>query len=212
MTTTRALGPHNEPPEPDVYADIHAAFRAVMAAEPKPEYYRVLPSLVSRHRDQEGSAMTSQPTAYVAHHQGETLEDTYRRADCGDEYGCQVPRELVDDLETTQAAADAAVEAVRRYIAEHNVEETELDTTAPEPEDEQTADPGHPKRHLYLVHDKLTPNNVRAVLDVDELPRVGDILDLPDAGFNGAPTRWTVSLVEPIAGHDSATVYCTDAR
>lgn len=72
--------------------------------------------------------MTSQPSAYVAHHQGETLEDTYRRTDCGDEYGYLVPAVLVDDLEAAQAALDQAVAAVRRYITEHDIQEVDLAT------------------------------------------------------------------------------------
>lgn len=66
--------------------------------------------------------------AYVAHHEGETLEDTYRRADNGDEFAYPIPAELSDQLETAQNALDQAVTAVRRYIAEHDIQEIDLAT------------------------------------------------------------------------------------
>lgn len=156
--------------------------------------------------------MTSPRTAYVAHHQGETLEDTYRRADNCDEFGYPVPAELVNELETAQNALDAAVKAIRDYIDQHSVQEVDLGEVSATDEP-ALDDADSPQWHLYLIHDQLTPGNVRATLDVDELPVVGDVLDLPEPGFNGEPARWKwkVSLIEPISGANSATVYCTDA-
>lgn len=64
--------------------------------------------------------------SWVTHHEGETLEDTYRVSD-GDEYGYQVPAALAAELEAAQACLDAAVEAIREYIDQHGLVEQELD-------------------------------------------------------------------------------------
>jgi hypothetical protein len=67
---------------------------------------------------------------WVAHRNGETLEDTYQRPDPDDdEFGYQVPAALVEEIEAAQARLDAAAEAVRAYIEANGPEEQEI----PEP-------------------------------------------------------------------------------
>lgn len=66
-------------------------------------------------------------TEYVTHHEGETLEDTYRRSD-GDEFGYQIPAALIEQLEAAEAARAAAVEAVRAYITDNDVPEVDIET------------------------------------------------------------------------------------
>lgn len=58
---------------------------------------------------------------WVAHHEGETYEDTYRCADLGDEVAYQIPAALADDLETAQARLDAATTAIATYITHHRL-------------------------------------------------------------------------------------------
>jgi hypothetical protein len=65
-------------------------------------------------------------TDYVTHHEGETLEDAYRRSD-GDEFGYLVPEELIERREAAERALDDANGAIRRYIKDNNVPEVELD-------------------------------------------------------------------------------------
>lgn len=66
---------------------------------------------------------------------------------------------------------------------------------------------------VYFQHDTLTPGNVRATWEdhpVAELPKVGDVLVLPHAGFYGSPGHWRVKDVEILASGAGALVTMTD--
>lgn len=63
---------------------------------------------------------------YVTRHEGETLEDTYRRSD-GDEFGYLIPEALIERIEVATAEHQAAVEAIREHITRHGVPEVEID-------------------------------------------------------------------------------------
>ena len=67
---------------------------------------------------------------YVTYYGGETLEDTFRRSD-GDEFGYQIPADLVTGLEALDRARQAAITEIKRYIEEHQVPEVDLDTEEP---------------------------------------------------------------------------------
>jgi hypothetical protein len=67
---------------------------------------------------------------FVTYHGSETLEDTFRRSD-GDEFGYQVPDELITRLETFDRARQGAINAIKRYIEERHVPEIDLETDAP---------------------------------------------------------------------------------
>jgi len=69
-------------------------------------------------------------TDFVTYHDGETLEDTFRRSD-GDEFGYQVPVVLIDHLEALDRARQAAVNAIKVWIANHRVLVLDLDTEEP---------------------------------------------------------------------------------
>jgi hypothetical protein len=73
-------------------------------------------------------------TVFVTHHQGETLEDAYRRSD-GDEFGYQIPVELIERMEAAVKAMDEATGAIRLYIAEHDVPEVDIETGEPNTEE-----------------------------------------------------------------------------
>lgn len=64
-------------------------------------------------------------TVLVTHHEGETLEDDYRRTD-GDEFGYEIPVVLLERLEEARRELDAANDAIRRYIADNDVPEIEV--------------------------------------------------------------------------------------
>ncbi len=58
----------------------------------------------------------------------------------------------------------------------------------------------------YVMHDRLTPQNVRLTLDY--VPAVGDVIE-----SNDIPARWRVVRVEPIPrALDAYNVLCTDAE
>ena len=61
---------------------------------------------------------------YVTH--WEDGEDTYRRSGSGDEFGYYVPEALIARREAAEAELDAADEAIRRHIADHDLPEVEL--------------------------------------------------------------------------------------
>lgn len=81
---------------------------------------------------------------------------------------------------------------------------------------------------IYVTHDTLTPDNVRAVLDgVTVVPPVGTLIRLPHAGYDGAQVTWRVAAHDPWVwvdsnaalldrsgmdrtGHWSVTIRCTD--
>lgn len=69
-------------------------------------------------------------TDFVTYHGSETLEDTFRRSD-GDEFGYAIPWPLIAQLETTKAAYESTVNAIKRHIEDHRVPEVELDTEEP---------------------------------------------------------------------------------
>lgn len=67
-------------------------------------------------------------------------------------------------------------------------------------------------RKVYFQHDTLTPLNVRATWDdipLAEVPKVGDVLDLPGFGYDGADGRWRVAKVAE-NGTTSYVVTMTD--
>lgn len=76
---------------------------------------------------------------------------------------------------------------------------------------EDVAEP-EPGFHVYFMHDRLTPDTVRAALNLPEFPQVGDVLDFPESGYMGAPARWRVKRVDRHSGGRSATVFTTDAE
>jgi hypothetical protein len=95
--------------------------------------------------------------------------------------------------------------AIRALFAERGV--TLLDKVA-----ESTPAP-EPSVHLYFMHDTLTPDNVRATLDLLAVPTVGDVLDVEHGGYMGAVGHWRVTLVvEHHNGAGTAAVYVTDAE
>jgi len=61
----------------------------------------------------------------------------------------------------------------------------------------------------YVMHDRLTPQNVRLALDY--VPTVGDVIE-STAGEYGTPARWRVVRVEPLNVPGSYDVFCTDAE
>jgi hypothetical protein len=67
---------------------------------------------------------------FVAYQGSETLEDTFRRSD-GDEFGYQIPDELIIRLETLDRAREGAIGAIKRYIEERQVPEVDLETEEP---------------------------------------------------------------------------------
>lgn len=73
-------------------------------------------------------------TDFVTYHCSETLEATFRRSD-GDETGYQVPDELITGLEALDRARQAAIDEIKRHIAEHQVPEVDLETQEPTGED-----------------------------------------------------------------------------
>ena len=56
---------------------------------------------------------------------GDETSYPYRRCD-GDEVGLAVPDELIARLEDAEREHDAATEAIRLYIEQHNVPEIDL--------------------------------------------------------------------------------------
>jgi hypothetical protein len=73
-------------------------------------------------------------TAFVTYHGSETLEDTFRRSD-GDEFGYQIPTDLLDRLDAAERAHEDAVTAIKRHIEEHHIPEVDLETEEPTGED-----------------------------------------------------------------------------
>ncbi|GAA0583189.1 hypothetical protein GCM10010172_80300 [Paractinoplanes ferrugineus] len=69
-------------------------------------------------------------TDYVTYHAGETLEDTFRRSD-GDETGYAIPWPLILQLESTKAAYESTVAAIKQHIEDHQVPEVALETEEP---------------------------------------------------------------------------------
>lgn len=67
---------------------------------------------------------------FVSYQGSETLEDTFRRSD-GDEFGYEIPEELITRLETLDRARQGAIHAIKRYIEEHQVPEVDLETEEP---------------------------------------------------------------------------------
>lgn len=61
---------------------------------------------------------------------GDETPYPYRRPN-GDEFGFEVPVELIERLDAAARAHDAATEAIRLYIEEYDVPEVELDEVAP---------------------------------------------------------------------------------
>lgn len=76
---------------------------------------------------------------------------------------------------------------------------------------------------ILFLHDTLTPENVRAVVESDVVPPVGAIVRLPGALEDGRESWWRVAdqewkWVPPVPdgilarpGHWSIVVRCTDA-
>ena len=69
-------------------------------------------------------------TDFVTYHGGESLEDTFRRSD-GDEFGYEIPDELIARLETFDRARQGAINAIKRYVEERRVPEVDLETEEP---------------------------------------------------------------------------------
>lgn len=57
---------------------------------------------------------------------GDETPYPYRRPD-GDEFGFEIPAELIERLDAAEGEHDAATEAIRRYIEDNQVPEVELD-------------------------------------------------------------------------------------
>lgn len=69
-------------------------------------------------------------TGYVSYHGGETLEDTFRRSD-GDEFGYQIPDELIARVEAAERVRQAAINAIKRHIEDQQIPEVDLDSEEP---------------------------------------------------------------------------------
>jgi hypothetical protein len=69
----------------------------------------------------------SEPLTFVTYHCSETLEDTFRSSD-GDEFGYQIPSELITRLESADRARSAAIAAIKRHIEEQRIPEVDLET------------------------------------------------------------------------------------
>lgn len=67
---------------------------------------------------------------FVTYHGSETLEDTFRRSD-GDEFGYQIPAEMITRLEVLEQARRDAIDAIKRHIEEHRIPEVDLETEEP---------------------------------------------------------------------------------
>jgi hypothetical protein len=65
-------------------------------------------------------------TAFVGYI-GDETPYPYRRDIGGDEFGFEVPVELIERLDAAQKAHYAATEVIRRYIEDNDVPEVELD-------------------------------------------------------------------------------------
>lgn len=67
-------------------------------------------------------------------------------------------------------------------------------------------------RTVYFLHNTLTPGNVRATrqnIPLADVPKVGQVVDLPGAGLYGADVQWRVDDVED-TGPAAYTIYCKD--
>lgn len=84
-------------------------------------------------------------------------------------------------------------------------------STRDEEPEEMAAEPQPVLYRVFMYHDQLTPNTVREVLDLPELPTVGDVFDLRGVGFRGVDARWRVTRVDKHSGGTSATAFMTDA-
>lgn len=63
--------------------------------------------------------------AYVAH-VGDETPYPYRKDTGDEEFGFRIPADLIERLDAAEREHDAATEAVRRWIEEHEVPEVEL--------------------------------------------------------------------------------------
>lgn len=66
---------------------------------------------------------------------------------------------------------------------------------------------------VYFQHDQLTPGQVRATREdvpIRDVPEEGAAIDLPHAGYMGAPAHWRVKRVEWLAG-PGVVLHMTDA-
>lgn len=68
-------------------------------------------------------------TAWVTHHEGETYEDEYRPT-VTDQFGYEVPTDLVLRLAAAIRELAAANEAVKAYLEANGVPEIDLDDEA----------------------------------------------------------------------------------